>query len=73
MTKNSDYDVLEEIVAKAHQICNRIFLFEAVGMEEDEIRLFLDCNHVSDNDVQNDYLTLVREYDKKTSSMKSGR
>jgi len=72
MTKNSDYDVLEEVVAKAHQICNQLLLFEAIEMEEDEVRLFLDCNHVSDDAVQNAYLELVREYNEKTSSTKSG-
>ena len=72
MIKNSDYDVLEEVVAKAHQICNQLLLFEAIEMEEDEVRLFLDCNHVSDDAVQNAYLELVREYNEKTSSTKSG-
>ena len=50
MIKDNDYDVLEEIVAKAHQICNRMLLFEAVEMEEDKVRLFLACNNVSDVD-----------------------
>ena len=66
MIKDNDYDVLEEIVAKAHQICNRMLLFEAVEMEEDKVRLFLACNNVSDVDTQNAYLGLVREYDEKT-------
>jgi hypothetical protein len=72
MTKNNDVDQLEGVVARAHQICNQLFLFEAIDMEEDEVRLFLDCNHVSDNDVQNTYLALIREYDEKTSSIRSG-
>jgi hypothetical protein len=70
MTKNSDYNVLEEVVAKAHQICSQLLLFEAIEMEEEEVRLFLDCNRVSNSKMQNAYLELVREYDKKTSSTK---
>jgi hypothetical protein len=72
MIKINEFDILEEIVAKAHRICNQLFLFEAIEMEEDEVRLFLDCNHVSDNKVQNAYLELVREYDEKTSRTGSG-
>ena len=71
MIEINDFDILEEIVAKAHRICNQLFLFEAIEMEEDEVRFFLDCNHVSDNKVQNAYLALVREYDEKTSSTRS--
>jgi hypothetical protein len=72
MTKNNDYDVLEEIVSKAHQICNRMLLFEAIEMEEDKLRLFLECNNVSDHDAQNTYLGLVREYEEKTTSTRCG-
>ena len=72
MIKNSDYDILEEVVEKAHQICDQLLLFEAIEMAEDEVRLFLDCNHVSDDAVQNAYLELVREYNEKTSCAKSG-
>lgn len=68
MTKDSDFNVLEEVVAKAHKICNRILLFEAIEMEEDEVRLFLDCNQVSDHQVQQRYLDLVRQYSEKTGS-----
>jgi len=67
MTVNNDYDILDEVVAKAHDICNQIMLFEAVDMEEDEVRLFLDCNNVSDSKRQEAYLDLVREYDEHTS------
>ena len=66
MTKDSDFDVLEEVVAKAHKICNRILLFEAIEMEEDEVRLFLDCNQISDHEVQDRYLGFVRQYAEKT-------
>jgi hypothetical protein len=65
--KNNDCDILDEVVDKAHKICSLLLLFEAVDMEEDEVRLFLDCNHVSDYQMQNAYLDLVREYDVKTS------
>jgi hypothetical protein len=66
MTKDNDFDVLEEVVAKAHKICNRILLFEAIEMEENEVRLFLDCNQISDHEVQDRYLGFVRQYAKKT-------
>ena len=42
MIKINEFDILEEIVAKAHRICNQLFLFEAIEMEEDEVRLFLE-------------------------------
>jgi hypothetical protein len=45
--ENSGVDMLEEVVTKAHNICDQILLFEAIEMEEDEVRLFLDCNCVS--------------------------
>jgi hypothetical protein len=67
MIENSDSDMLEEVVIKAHNICNQIMLFEAIEMEEEEVRLFLDCNHVSDNERQDAYLNLVREYNELTS------
>ena len=68
MTKNNDSDMLEKIVADAHNICNQIMLCEAVEMEEDEVRLFLNCNHVDDDAVQDRYLELVRRYDEMTNS-----
>jgi hypothetical protein len=69
--QNNGVDVLETVVAKAHNICNHILLFEAVDMEEDEIRLFLNCNHVSNQNLQNIYLDLVKEYDEMTSGQKT--
>jgi hypothetical protein len=67
MTENNEFDILEEVVAKAHDICDQILLFEAIDMEEDEVRLFLDCNRVSNQNLQDTYLDLVREYDEMTS------
>jgi hypothetical protein len=72
MTKDNDFDELEEIVAKAHEICNKILLFEAIDMEAEDVRLFLDCNRVCDHAVQDRYLGLVRKYSEKTSSSYSG-
>jgi hypothetical protein len=66
MTKDNDFDVLEEIVAKAHAICNKMLLFEAIEMKEDEVRLFLACNHVSDPQLQERYLGFVRQYAEET-------
>lgn len=67
MIENSDSDMLEDVVTKAHNICNQIMLFEAIEMEEEEVRLFLDYNHVSDSEKQDAYLYLVREYNELTS------
>ena len=69
--KSSGSSPLEKIVARAHKICNQILLFEAIGMEEDEVRLFLDCNHVSDQQTQDEYLHLVRLYEEKTSDRRA--
>ena len=68
MIANNDFDLLEEVVAKAHRICDRILLCEAVEMKEDEVRLFLSCNRVCDNEAQDAYLDLVRKYDSITSN-----
>jgi hypothetical protein len=67
MVENNSADIFEDIFEKAHKICNRILLFEAIEMDEDEIRLFLSCNHVSKQEMQDAYLGLVREYDDMTS------
>jgi hypothetical protein len=72
MTKDNDCDVLDEVVAKAHEICNRILLFEAIEMEENEVRLFLNCNQVSDHQLQERYLGLVRQYAEETGRRNSG-
>lgn len=72
MTKDSDFDVLDEVVAEAHKICNRILLFEAIEMREDEVRLFLDCNQVTDHQMQERYIGLVRQYAENTGSRKTG-
>jgi len=59
-------DPLEVVVDRAHGICNEMLLFEAIPMDEDEIRLVLDTNHLTDEAIQNTYLQLVREYDRQT-------
>jgi hypothetical protein len=51
-TDNLRMDSLEVVVDKAHGICNDMFLFKAVLMEEDEIRLFLDIHNITDEDIQ---------------------
>lgn len=66
MIANNDYDVLEDVVSQAHDICNGLLLFEAVGMEEREVRLVLDSNNVTEPATQDKYLSLVKEYDRKT-------
>jgi hypothetical protein len=68
--ENSNFDVLEMVVEKAHEICNKILLFEAVCMKEDEIRLVLDRHHIFDREIQRVYLELVREYNEHTSCEK---
>jgi hypothetical protein len=67
MTKSNDFDELEEIVAKAHEICNTILLFEAVEMEEEKVRMFLDYHLISNLEVQDRYLELVEKYAENTS------
>ena len=56
-------DILANIREKAHTICSKIVLCEAIEMDENEIRFFLACNHVSNCKVQDAYLRFVREYD----------
>jgi hypothetical protein len=66
MITNNGSDDLENVVAKAHDICNRILLFEAVEMDEWEVRLVLESNDISDPALQDRYLRLVKEYDRNT-------
>jgi hypothetical protein len=71
MTENNSFDQLENVISDAHDICDRILLFEALEMNEDEVRLFLYRNHVSDQKIQDMYLGFVRQYDRMTSSRKT--
>ena len=71
ITENIDSDGLERVVDKAHDIFNEILLFEAVDMGDDQVRVLLDRNHVSDHEMQEAYLELIREYDAKTSRKKT--
>ena len=71
MIKNNDYDVREEIVFRAHQIFDKMLLFEVNEMKEDKVRSSLESNNMSDHDTQDTYLGLVREYDEKTRGIKA--
>jgi hypothetical protein len=63
---NLTVDPIEVVVDRAHGICNQMLLFEAISMDEDEIRLVLGTHHLTDETIQNTYLQLVREYDRQT-------
>jgi hypothetical protein len=62
-------DPLEIVVERAHKICNKMLLFEAVSLDEDEIRLLLDTHHITDENAQETYLHLVEEYDRQTGGL----
>ncbi len=66
-TMDSDFDILDDVVSKAHDICNELLLFEAISLDEREVRLVLEKNNVHDPVLQQRYLALVKEYDKTTS------
>lgn len=66
---NNDYDILEDVVARAHDICDRLLLFEAIDMDEWEVRLVLENNNVCDPALQERYLGLVGEYEKNTGKI----
>ncbi len=63
---NIGFDPIEVLVDQAHTICSEILLFEAVTMKEDEIRLILDSQNISDEHIQETYLNIVEEYDRQT-------
>lgn len=65
-TENSEGNSIETIVDMAYQICDKLLLFEATSMEEEEIRFFLECNKITDQKIQDRYLYLVRNYDRET-------
>ena len=66
MIINNDFEALEDVVAEAHDICNQLLLFEAIEMEESELREILEQNNVHDPAVQDRYFRLVKEYDRTT-------
>jgi len=66
MTENNDCDSIETLVNQAHQICSELLLFEASYMKENEIRLILECNKITDRKIQDTYIKLVRTYDRET-------
>ena len=55
--------ILDNLIQKALKICSKMFLSEAVELDEDEVRLFLYCNRVTNHKLQDEYLEIVREYD----------
>ncbi len=59
---NANVDPIEAIVDKAYEICNEMLLIDAIFLEEDEIRLFLETHKISDNETQNRFLHLVDKY-----------
>lgn len=67
--QNTVYDPIEIIVDQAHQIFNKILLFQAISMAEEDIRDLLQNNDISDSTTQNIYLNLVEEYDRQTSGL----
>lgn len=62
MTTTNDFDLLEDVVAKAHDICDSLLLFETVCVGEQELRLVLERFGVSDSHLQDQYLSLAGEY-----------
>jgi hypothetical protein len=65
MITSNCYNTSKNVVGTAHDICNGLLLFDAVNMEEWEVRLVLESNNVVDMAVQDRYLDLVKEYEKK--------
>jgi len=63
MITNNDTKFLEDIVGQAHAIYNGLLLFEAVEMDEWEVRFVLESNNISDPELQNKYLSLVKQFD----------
>ncbi len=59
-------DRLETIVHEAHEICDNIMLYEAICMDEKELRQCLTRYKVLDKEKQDKYLELARRYDKET-------
>ena len=65
---NNGFDALEELVDRAHGICDGLLLFEAVEMEASEVISVLEQNHVFDPVLQERYLGIVKEYDQNTGN-----
>jgi hypothetical protein len=65
-TESTTGDSIETIVDMAYQICDKLLLFEASSMKENEIRFFLECNKITEREIQDKYINLVRNYDRET-------
>jgi hypothetical protein len=71
VTANTTGDSIEAIVDMAYQICDKLLLFEASSMKENEIRFFLECNKITERETQDKYINLVRNYDRETGGYSS--
>ena len=60
MTANKGLDMFENIPEKACKTCKNILLFQEVTIDEEEVRLFLYCNSVSNDKLQDAFIGLVR-------------
>jgi len=61
-TLQSDPKLIDIAIRGAHNISNRLFLFEAVKMSESDIRQVLNENEVCDAVMQDQYLEYVHMY-----------
>ncbi len=63
MFKYNNIDLLKSAVEKAHTICNKLSLQEAIKMKESEVRDFLNSNKVTEQEMQDTYLNILRLYE----------
>ena len=55
-------ELIDIAIRGAHNISNKLFLFEAAAMSESEIRRFLEKNGIVERDLQNQYIEFVHMY-----------
>lgn len=55
-------NLLDLAIRGAHTICNRVFLFDAVEMSDEDIRSILGEYNIIDRELQDAYIQFVRMY-----------
>ncbi len=60
---NNNVDLLKSTLEEAHKICEKLPLQEAMNMTEKEVLKLLDKNKVTEPEVQDAYLNIIKLYE----------
>ncbi len=63
MNSNNNIDLLKSTVEGAHKICKKLPLQEAREMTEKDVLQFLNNNKITEPEVQDAYLNIIKLYE----------